>query len=298
MVNPLTVDTLVVLLDACKTFDLSPEVINVVHTTTMIEWVEMMLVLCQLLRKMAKKARNAYLRHHHLTMAQVPFRDPLFSSANKELRGRTDLPDDIITQVRIVSSHIAIHELSKALQTLKVLLQQRCSRKTIYHMMVNKLGGNEDVARHIANLSVEEDIDDIFHSDVFQGDSTQEKTKLYDAFIEVHQALYVVVGSMFFISTEYLRMDMDRMPDAIRWEKMENVVLHNYRIYFTPLRLRFIEEPYRPCFFEEHLALIPDWIKKRQNPLIPDVNNYDIQRKLRFPDPQVWYDSDSDGEEW
>ena len=284
MANSLTVAILVSLLGACTTFNLSQEVINVVHTTTMIEWVEMMLVLCQLLRKMAKKARKAYLRHHRLTMAQVPFRDPIFSSANKELRGRTDLPDDIVTQVRIVSSHIAIHELSKALQTLKVLLQQRRSRKTIYHMMVNKLGGNEDVARHIANLSVEEDIDDIFHSDVFQGVSTQEKNELYDAFVAVHQALDVVNSSMFFISMEYLRMDMDRMPDAIRWKKMENVVSHNYRIYFTPLRLRFIEEPYKPRFFEEHIALIPDWIKERRYSLFPDVNNYDVQQKLGFPE--------------
>lgn len=168
-------------------------------------------------------------------------------------------------------------------------------------MMVNKLGGNEDVARHIANLSAEEDIDDIFHSDIFQGVSTQEKNELYDAFVAVHQALDVVVNSsMCFIGMEYLRMDMDRMPDAIRWKKMENVVSHNYRNYFTPLRLRFTQDPYRPCFIEEHIALIPDWIKERRYSLFPDVNDWDIQKKLRFPEPQVgnYSDGDSDDEEW
>lgn len=283
----LTPVVLTAVLDTNPIPRLPPEVLKSLSPPTVLEWVKMMKVLCRLLRKMAKKARMAYLQYHGLTMLNFPIWDLNFFE-HPVLSQSSILPE-------IVGSHITIHELYKSLQTLETLLQPFHHKKsTVYHLMVNKLGGYEDVALHIASLYAEEDERMIKFFKGFV--PTPENTKIYDAFVNVHHSLWYVNDMMFHISTEYMRMHMDHTPDAIRWEKLLDFVSYNFHNNFTPLHLRQIHDPYSPGFVKDHLALIPDWIKERRFSLFPDVNNFDVHQKMGFPE----YDDgdDSDGEEW
>lgn len=243
---------------------------NKVTPGTVIAWVKFMKVVLQMLRKEAKKIRKAYLKRHGHKMA-----DPIFSSADRELSGKIVLPASVF-------SHVHLHELRNALQTLETLLQSKNNEMTVYRLMCNKLAGCEDVAQHISELCVEDDKWLVMFFKEFV--PTPQNVELYNAFVNVHEALSVVDTMLNQLCVEYEGMD-GWLPLPIRLLRLQDLFRLNTR-RFTPLYLRPVHGFY-PCFHRNHLPLIPTWITRNKQGLFPDVRIERICKLGGFPEPDL-----------
>lgn len=257
----LTVATLVALLSACSTTNLSPEVIVAVHTTTMLEWVQMMMVLCQLLRKEAKKVRKDFLNRYRRKMAQYS----LHSVDQKQ--GEMIMPSSVF-------SHMHIHDLHKALQTLETLLFRRdCEYKENDKWLV------------------------MFFKEFIP---TPQNVELYMAFVDVKNTFKCVITMLNQISVEY-SVDhgaiYGQLPLPYLFEPLRLLFNHlssfsctytyksldfKPRNNFTPLCLLSIHTEF-PVIVGEDYSRIPRWIRMRTDALFPNVDDEEIRKIMGLP---------------